>query len=359
MEEVRLIKKSELNKVLEFNAKEYGSRHILANKTYYEWQFSNYLNNSDCYTSWGLFSKRNNQLLGVFGYFEADYCFFGEKVRANCLCNLIVREDLRSLGFGYLLLERATSLNDLAIDYGIKKEIWTLFEKTGWRGENLERFFYVINPLKTRELIGVADGIVASPCLPAIEISGWSFEWIKTAEDSVDDFWSAAKHNYPITIERNSRYLNWRYLHHPLLDYGVFAAKDGGVIKSLVVARMEKPGPYKLVHIVDLVASDNFSARYALIKLIEYCVKNETDWLDFFFSGQFHLPELIELGFFDGSREPYSNMPILFNPIDRTKRTKINFAAKLINGELSRLGNWKDLNKWYTTKGGGDQDRPN
>lgn len=359
MEEIKLIKKSELSKVLEFNAKEYGPKHILANKTYYDWQFSNHLNTGDCYTSWGIFSKKNAQLLGSFGYFEADYDFFGKKIRANCLCNLIVREDLRSMGFGYLLLKQATALNDIAIDYAIKKDIWPLFEKTGWHGENLKRFFYVIDPLKTSQLTGGLVGVTASPRPYVMKNSNWSFEKIKVADYSIDDLWNRIGHNYPITIVRDSSYINWRYLRHPLLNYNVFTAKEGKVVKALAVLRLEKPKPYSLVHVVDLIAEDNLSAKYILIKSIEHCIKNKVDWLDYFFSGQFYLSELEQLGFFNGDRNPYDHMPLLFNPIDRIKRTTINFAVKLINKNLSRLGDWETLDKWYTTKGGGDQDRPN
>lgn len=358
MEEIRLIKKSELHRALEFNAREYGAKHILADKTYYNWQFNNHLNIGDCYTSWGVFSKKDDQLLGVFGYFAADYNFFGKTVRANCLCNLIVRENLRSLGFGYLLLKQATSFNDLAIDYAIKKDIWPIFEKSGWLGENLKRFFYVIDPLKTQELIGGGVSVAASPRPGLVDNPDWSFEKIEEAGDSINEFWSEVKYNYPIAIERTSPYLNWRYLRHPLLDYRVFVAKEKGRVKSLVVLRLESPLNFCVARIVDLI-SDKGWVEYTLIKLIEYCGKNKVNWLDYFFSGSFHLSELKHLGFFDGDREPYSCIPLLFNPIDRTKRTKINFAVKLTNKNLSYRGNWKDLDKWYTTKGGGDQDRPN
>lgn len=358
MEEIRLIKKNELNRVLKFNAREYGAKHVLANKTYYDWQFNNHLNTGDGYTSWGAFSKKDDQLLGVFGYFEADYNFFGKTVKANCLCNLIVREDLRSLGFGYLLLKQAISFNDLAIDYAIKKDIWPIFEKSGWLGENLKRFFYVIDPSRTQKLIGDGANIIASPCPVSVDNLNWSFEKIEEADGSIDEFWSEVKHNYPITIEHTSQYLNWRYLNHPMLDYRVFVAKEKGRIKSLAVLRLESPLDFRLAHIVDLI-SDRGCVEYTLIKLIEYCDKNKVNWLDCFFSGSFHLSELKHLGFFDGDREPYNRIPLLFNPIDRSKRTKINFAIKLINEDLSNLGDWKDLDKWYTTKGGGDQDRPN
>jgi hypothetical protein len=138
----------------------------------------------------------------------------------------------------------------------------------------------------------------------------------------------------------------------------MFVARDGKNIKALVILRVEGPrnekGPLgiKVGRIIDFV-SDEGAEEFALDAAVEYCRSNGIDFVDYFLSGNFHLESLKKVGFVNGDDSPYSSVPILFNPVS-TKRTHLNFAVKPITQSLN---NSITLDHWYTTKGGGDQDR--
>lgn len=352
MAEIRPIKKSEWNKLLAFNESEYRSGHIMTDKTYYDWQFDNFANqNKNFYSSLGLFGK-NNELLGTFGMFQAPYHFFGKTITANCLANLIVRKDLRSLGYGFLLLEKASSLCELNIDHTINQVAWPMFMKAGWQGEDLKRYLYVIKPMNDLyELPASKKKTVIG--------EGWHFDLVKDLSSEIDEFWSRIRHRYPVTIERTADYLNWRYANNPLVKYKMFLAKNNGQIKSLVVLRIEDVEAekgmlgVKVGRIIDFVSDEN-AEEFSLSRVVEYCRENEVDFLDYFSSGHFHAAALKEIGFVNGDLAPYVDLPILFHPISK-KRTHLNFAVK--KGSKLQDSGFK-LDDWYTTKGGGDQDRP-
>ena len=81
------------------------------------------------------------------------------------------------------------------------------------------------------------------------------------------------------------------------------------------------------------------------------------DFIDFFFTGDFHVPSLELCGFKEAHKKPYSLIPIRFDPIDRNIMT-INLAYKILNSKrVDRRIN--QIDNWYVTKGDGDQDRPN
>lgn len=345
--EIRPIKKSEWELLLRFNGEEYSPRHILTNKIYYDWQFDNFANpDHDFYSTLGLFGK-NGEIMGTFGRFPAPYSAYGKTVMGNCLANLIVKKNLRALGYGYLLLERAGAEGDIAIDHTVNETAWPMFMKAGWEGENLKRYLYIIN--SKNDLYDVPAAGLAT-----ISAGDFGFERIQKFDDTIDAFWERMCGRYPITIARTAQYLNWRYAENPLANYDQFVVKKGLEIKALVVMRVEDvkkdtgPTGIRVGRIVDFV-SDDESQTFALFRAVEFCRKEQIDFLDYFESGNFHRKALLETGFVDGDDTPYDLIPLLFNPIS-IKRTHLNFVVK----KKSHF----PLKDWYTTKGGGDMDRP-
>ena len=346
--EIRPIKKSEWDKLRAFNTAEYSPNHILTDKTYYDWQFDNFANkNRDFYSTFGLFGK-NGEIFGTFGFFLAHFSFFGKTVLGNSLCNLIVKKILRNLGGGYLLLKSASKLGDIAIDHAINDTAWPIFMNAGFEGENLKRYLYVINSKNTFYDLPISRVLPSTP-------EKWSFNMIYKFDNATSLFWQKIKNRYPITIERTAEYLNWRYAENTLVAYYKFAVSDEGGIKAIVILRIEEvkkenlePMGVRVGRIVDFF-SDWGSESFAILKTIEFCHKNSVDFLDFFTSGNFHKEDFLGAGFVDCENEPHSSLSILFNPIS-IKRKHFNFAVK--KHPEAKLENW------YTTKGGGDIDRP-
>lgn len=344
--EIRKIKKSEWEKLREFNAAEYKAGHILTSQIYYDWQFDSPWNkNKDSYETLGIFDAKNN-LLGTFGLFSAPHNYYGTSVIGGQLCNLIVKKELRALGYGYLLLEKAAALNSLTIDHTINEAAWPMFMKAGWQGEEIRRFLYVINPRTPLYELPAADHRRAVA-------DGWHFDAVTEFDQSVDAFWKKVKNRYPISIERSAEYLNWRYAKNPLARYQIFAAKNNGEIKAVVVLRVEEPKMekslgMKVARIIDFVAAEDAEV-FALDATAHYCRENKIDFIDYFTSGDFHRTGLKEAGFVFGDAGEYEKVPILFNPVS-SKRKRLNFAVK----SKEKF----ELRDCYTTKGGGDQDRP-
>ena len=344
--DIRHIKKSEWNLLAVFNATEYRPDHILTNKIYYDWQFDNYTNaKKDYYTTVGMFDNKGD-LVGTCGRFMLPYAMQGETVMGNCLANLIIKKDLRNLGLGYMLLNKASALNDIAIDHTINETAWPMFMKSGWQGENLKRYVFVINPKNK------LYDLPAVPIRP-IPMAGLRFEQLQKFDGTIVPFWRNIRHRYPITIERTQEYLNWRYAGNPLTSYKQFVVRRGSDIKAFLILRIEevrrdKPMNVRIGRIID-VASDETAEHIIFFKTQEFCRMNNVDVIDYFTSGLFHHAALLDRGFIDGDISPYSSLPLLFNPVS-TKRTHLNFAVRKNPQTL--------LSDWYTTKGGGDQDRP-
>lgn len=360
-----MLKKSDWPVIREFNSIQYKPDHILTNKVYYDWQFDNAFNpNKDCYTSLGLFDK-SGKLSGTIGLFPAPCNFFGQSIKCNWVANLIVKENLRSLGYGALLLTEAEKGFDLVVDHNVNDSARPLFEKMGYQVNDIRRYLCILNPAAVEVLTGQAGLQMKiftggnSDVLPSFK-----FEIIERCGSEFDLFWEEVKPRYPIAIDRSSQYLNWRYANNPLVKYSIFTGRDGDKIEGFVVLRIEdvtsgiekKPTGIKIGRIIDLVAHGGVEEQL-LLKTVKFCQNQGLGLVDFFFTGSFSIPSLEKVGFIDDGIHPYSLIPTLLNPLDRVKRTKYNFAFKLINQNYFNK-NITGLNNWYTTKGCGDQDRP-
>ncbi len=363
---IRRIKKSEWPKVMAFNAGQYSPAHILANKTYYDWQFDNVFNKDhNFYTSLGLFDQKE-ELVGTIGLFPAVCNFEGGSVKCNWLANLIVKENLRSLGYGYLLLKEAESGADIVVDHNINQDAWPLFTKSGWQGGDIKRYICILDPIDSEVVIGKKDlGLRTFKDYNYTFSSEWSVGLVDNCGPEFDEFWDEIKSKYPFSIDRSSAYLDWRYAHNPLVKYSILVTRKGNRIASFVVIRIESitqglersDSGISVGRIIDFVSTD-VAEKYALIEAIKFCLNKKVDFVDLFFTGNFYKDALNKVGFMDGDVAPYSEMPTLLNPINRTKRTRHNFAVKLLSNSLNRKTEEFDFNKFYTTKGCGDQDRP-
>lgn len=362
---IRPIQKSEWEKLRVFNEREYQPGYILTNKTYYDWQFDNPFNGDRSrYASLGVFDGKDN-LLGTLGLFLAPCNFFGKTIQASWIGNLIVAQSLRNLGYGYLLLEKGAALGDMAVDHNINQQAWPLFTKSGWHGGDVKRRLLILEKAGSEMVMGQKDlDLTVYQPVGADQIRGFSFKKIAAFGPDFDNFWNIVKDRFPLSIERSAKYLNWRYVHHPMIRYNILAAKKDDQIVSYIVIRMEdvtdgaerKKTGVRIGRIIDFVSQPE-ADLFTLIKAIDFCRDQGVSFIDFFFTGNFYNYTLRALGFVDADEPPYNLMPTLLNPIDLVKRTRHNFAFKIMKPELQDA-RVSDLNNWYTTKGGGDQDRP-
>ena len=97
--------------------------------------------------------------------------------------------------------------------------------------------------------------------------------------------------------------------------------------------------------------------EHLLSLLVDRFKSKKVDFIDFFFTGNFHVKSLLRQGFVDCDDKLYRDIPMLFSPLDRDKK-EITWAIYSSNYGDSKHS-FTDKNNWYITKGDGDQDRPN
>jgi hypothetical protein len=85
-------------------------------------------------------------------------------------------------------------------------------------------------------------------------------------DERFDALWMAAKDEYPAITRRDSTVLNWRYRHHPDLDYRVLAAVKPDGLRGYLVYSVFERHRQRRAQIVDILSLKNDTeARAALI----------------------------------------------------------------------------------------------
>jgi len=90
---------------------------------------------------------------------------------------------------------------------------------------------------------------------------------IATFDERIDQFWNQVAKEYKLIIQRERRYLNWRYCDSRGGNYKVKCAEEAGGIHGYIVLRIDtKDKSYPTAYIVDLLCkADHEDAAHALL----------------------------------------------------------------------------------------------
>lgn len=93
----------------------------------------------------------------------------------------------------------------------------------------------------------------------------------------VDDLWADfASSCRPISVVRDSSYLNWRFAQHPKFQYALYVAEDSQKVVGYVVLRVRQEGSRRRGYIADILASpdhEKLVLRQLLSTAIVHCLQ--------------------------------------------------------------------------------------
>jgi hypothetical protein len=153
----------------------------------------------------------------------------------------------------------------------------------------------------------------------------------------LDRFWAQVRHEYPAISTRNARFLNWRYVDAPDLDYRRFIARRAGQCIGYIVIRRASAVELPAGVVVDFLTSrSNLDVVKLMIERVENFFGSEVEFLDCATSVPEFGAVLEKSGFFRA----------------REERPTIVCRDPLLRGRIQAL---KD--DWFFTKGDQDWDQ--
>jgi hypothetical protein len=217
----------------------------------------------------------------------------------------------------------------------------------------LPRYVSVLDPARAAML--TADGRLDWPA-PVPFLANWAGASVARVDRFGDDttkLWDDTIGASAAGTRRSAEFLNWRYAAHPTFTHHLFEVHEAGALRGVAVLRIEqvRDMPIRVGRVLELLGDEEHVA-VLLAAVSEDARSAGAVALDFFCGSRRLARPLEAAGFLPGTQPPASSIPILFQPLDRT-RTGILFMAN-----LHKVPEAHAVQEWYVTKSDGDQDRP-
>ena len=358
----RLIDAAEVDRVLAFFRDVKRPGHILGHdRDFLLWQFSPERCRGfeeaglSAITLWD-----DEEIVGFLGVIGCRFNWNGATSDGGWLCNLIVAPQYRAVG-GWMRLMKSVHRLPISVAgvVGFPPKIGQLYRVMGYHiREHLYRFIRIVDPKQTEEIV-VGDSWRAqlrpspmSPNAPDLRI-----ESPTSLDQRWDRFWQRFSEQGYFGANRDSSYINWRYLRHPRMQYLVeVAAAPDGEIQGGAVYRVEqvKDHSVRLLRLLELMALDDAAYRSVLGAVARHGEELGVAFVDHYTARPLHAV-FGDAGWFEESDLQDTVVPGLFQPLVRERRD-LNVGVRLF-GSLARDG--VDLTRdFLVVKSDGDQDRP-
>lgn len=364
---IKDVTRAMLPAVHEFWRSAYGEAHVLGrDPALFEWQFgprAGGAHRSETPTEDDLFHMKvavdGDTVVACLGFVPIDVRSFGIALRGCWLANWKVAPEYARRGLGPLLMQAVTRTVDVIVNVGISDDAQHILRRMGWLDlGRMHRWVRALDPTRASTLLDV--GASAAWSAPRSRVpSEYVTHEVATFGESAGRTWDHIWGVRGAGARRSPAMLAWRYSTHPTFRYQQLEIRDGadGVV-GFGVYRLEevRSAGVTIGRIVELVAHDD--AEASLVDAVcDHAEARGAVLLDFYCLSDRLAPVLRDRGF-DGPAESVSTqVPHLFQPIDRRRGGIACMISPIARGGGDVVLP-VDARDWYATKGDADQDRP-
>lgn len=268
---IRQLDYSEWRKGQDFIDALWQKNHILArNPDLFKWQFKS----QDAPEKLNFFiAEDENQPVGCIGRIDLPCHRYGQRFSGAAMTNLISLPQYRKFGLGMKIMHASYAGRNYVASIGINERVAKLYRLLGQ---------YIVNPLPRYTCIGNRDALAS--VIPYIknaesltpdsfvecgslhttscfsgkirEINKLSIHW-ETSLDEWDQCWNKYFAPHLQGVVKNSEYLRWRYLEHPVFHYDILLVLNSeNDVKGLAVMRKaELPGGTCALRILEFMSA--------------------------------------------------------------------------------------------------------
>ena len=182
---------------------------------------------------------RGAEVVGVNGVMPVRARVGNALVSGAWKLDLAVLPRARRLGLAAEIVSRIPRLADVSVVFGSAPASVRILRRLGWRpGAAVGAWSLPLRVRAPRDVLRV----VRSAAIGALyRVSGATAfdvcvgEW--PTDQALDALWASVRAGYACAVERDARYLRWKYRHHPALAYLPVSAWRGGRLAGLFIAR--------------------------------------------------------------------------------------------------------------------------
>lgn len=231
---------------------------------------------------------------------------------------------------------------------GYSKDTESIVKKIGYHTiEDLGRVLYINNKelfhqtFHTKPQVNTVSLVEKEPFI------------VKNYDKQLLTSWNRFSEHISFGTHRDEVYLNWRYFHHPSLDYIVISVASKYTGYAVIRVEDVLNSSLKILRVLDFITPETKEETKTLLECICcYANKHNVLFTDFFCSHDETLDTLEKYGWIKAYGKSAFKPPRLFQPMPHENASPIQCAFSLKDSI-----DHNDIKKAYITKSDGDQDR--
>jgi hypothetical protein len=361
--EIRWARLSDIDALVSFFLKSYGSETIFGDKDFLKYYFKLWDKNFGVFENNLIAINDNGEVVSHYGGLQYNIVFNNIKYSIIWGVNAYTLPLWRGKSINSRMLKLLQKSNKFNGVIGFTEDIARFYNSINYNifdYTRFSRFVYVIDFDKTREIVKIVnneDNLISwIPNLVSPKTDSNIDEIVVLTKENILDF-SIDLFTQPnlLTTDRSSDFIQWRFLNNPYIDYSLHGFKVENRIVAYIVARVEiiKKMNISILRIIDLFG--NYEGIEVLLQhIIENSKKENHIYIDFSMIGKIYRKLLTVLGFYQFDNEEYSVFPQVFDPIE--KRTNNEYLGIHTESESNFLDSIS-INDVYFTRMDSDRDR--
>ena len=342
--------------VCHFFEKHWKRKIALANRSFYEWQFTGSPSDAGDDHCMVAVDDTSNQLVGVMGLNTRPFCLNGSDVNGAELTTWMVDEKYLGKGVGAKILKKIQERYDVLTGMGISDAALSVYMRSGFRYlRAIPRYVKVFD--FDSVAVHAKYDVLAKKLAKQWSVLGNTvpFESKIADSQSIQLLQSLIRKQLNF-FSRDCNFIEWRYLNHPVFEYRqfvVYSKRNKGKGVYVVLREETSIQDLKIVHVMELIGDQN-DMPAAISFIHDYCSKYIVHLADFYCTSTKINRYFFSSGWFSINDDLCFQFPHLFHPMElRSPPT-----TSLIYWSRDNFEDMADTSRLYITKQDADLDRP-
>lgn len=360
----RFLRKKEIKIYQHFLNSLYSRKYYQSQIKFIKWayipKFSQRILKKNELSIMGAFDKKNKKLNAIFG-FNFGKIYFKKKV-LNLATSFQYENKSRVPGAAFFCFKRVSDIFDAILINGLNtkyiQSIKRYFSIKNYTKE-INRKIAIINTQTTNKLFNTKKNPKLAKFIKNNEAANTYANYFltKSIKKISEKYWPEHKKKYYFTTDKSKNFLSRRYQNHPYLNYQ-FIGSDEKFKNGIAVVRKEqinylsrKKKKNYCIRILEFLPKKGYE-KDLNNSIISYAHKQKVVMCDFFCSYNHVTKKSLLADFINFDKHKNKNIPYRLQPPEVTKEKSYN---QIMISKHKKISNYKK-NKFYSTKGDGEQD---
>ncbi|MHC1759644.1 MAG: GNAT family N-acetyltransferase [Negativicutes bacterium] len=360
---IRKVQRKDVDQLKDFFIKAYGEDTVFQSESFLEWYFNSESAHSDFMKECIVGIDKDQQIISHYGGLKYSLKI-GDKITPLIWgVNAFTLQQHRGKGVNSKILDFINENNEINGVIGFTKKTALFYKDIGYNifdFEKFSRYIYIIDrdkTLKAMEYIGQSSEnlIYEKSIFTEDDLIADHPNIIRLDKNNIDDFTIGFDVEIYATTNRDKKFIKWRLLDNPFIDYCVYGFVENKVIIGYIACREEVlfPLEHKANRIIDIFGNSGV-IPYLLKYSIHKSILKGSAYIDFSKFGDLYEEALLSQNFGKLEGENVAILPQVTCPMSyRVNDEYIGFSGKKHKADLDLM----EKNNVYFTRIDSDRDR--